>query len=106
MRDIREIQVEVREMADVIRIHRERLVRLLEELERDHTTKDDAWLQMVEDKVPPNVSYYLQGLLAILEEQDLAKIDGQLRQASTITDNVLGETWRKREQRQNPGVSP
>lgn len=100
MRDIREIQSEVREIADGIRINRARLVRLVAELERDHMTRDEAWLQMVEDKAPPNVPYHLLGYLDSLEEQDFANIEGVLSEAATVTDETLAESWRNREQLQ------
>lgn len=102
MREIREIQVELQELADVVRHARARLIRLGEELDRDHMSRKEAKRRMAEGSAPPNLPCYLVETLDLLEVEELNKAQQILHQASSLDDQTLAKIWSERHESADP----
>ena len=97
MREITEIQYELKELADDARQIRARLIRLVDELDRGHMSKEEAMRRLAEGRAP-NVQGYLVVTLDLLEVEDLNKTEKILRQASGLNDQGLAKIWSERDQ--------
>lgn len=96
MRDVKEFQFELREIADDLRTMRARLIRLGDELECEHGSKEEARRVITEHEVAPDVPTYLLALVDMLEDEDLKKAEATLRQACVLDDQQLAKIWSER----------
>ena len=93
MRSIQAIQADVGKLANVINAVRTKCKKLVTELRRDHSPPEPDLSEMVENKQAPNVSYYLQGLLDVIDDDKLRDVEAELCDAATCTDETLRESW-------------
>jgi len=89
MREIKELQFELREMEIEIRNARRRLIRLGDELERNYVTKAEAKRLLAAGT--PTLPSYLLDSLEMLQSDDLLGVEQTLHEAAKLTDATLAE---------------
>jgi hypothetical protein len=89
MREIKELQFELREMEIEIRNARRRLIRLGDELERNYVTKAEAKRLLAAGT--PTLPSYLLDTLELVQSDDLLEVEQTLHEAARLTDDTLAQ---------------
>jgi hypothetical protein len=89
VREIKELQFELREMEGDVRSMRARMIRIVDELERNYVTKADAKRLMAAGT--PTLPSYLLETLELLQAGDLMGVEQTLHVAARLTDDTLSQ---------------